>query len=359
MKILLHGATMGSNFGDFLFAKMFKVELEKESVVKSVYYYESRWALSDFFKKHLEYDQKYSFHSISALVLFGGGYFLGNDRTIKEYVLRFLRYFLVVLKCFIFKKPYAIIGVDVGISKNKCLQYIQKVVLKHAKIVAVRNTESLAVMRSIGLNNVTLTADPVFALDRNLFQKERIPGTIQSLNGPCLFLHINPHHSQNTLIINKVIPVVNQFVESHQDYNVIVACDQAMGNDNALDKALDMIETCNKVAYIYDRPMELCKVVDRCELIVTTKLHIGIVGAHLGKSVISFAGHADKIQRLYNQLGEGGRTIPLKELTLEEGVAMLERYYNNPIVVPKFVQDNAELNFVILRQFLQSINVNE
>lgn len=359
MKILLHGATMGSNFGDFLFAKMFRVEVEKVPAVKKVYYYESRWALSDFFKKHLEYDQKYSFRSISALVLFGGGYFLGNDRTIKDYVLRFLRYFLIALKCYIFKKPYAIIGVDVGISKNKCLQYIQKIVLKHARIVAVRNTESLVVMRSIGLDNVILTADPVFALDRNLFQNERMPGRIQSLNGPCLFLHINPHHNQNVLIINKVIPVINKFIESHQDYNVVVACDQAMGHDNALEKVLDAIETCNKVAYIYDKPMELCKVVDRCELIVTTKLHIGIVGAHLGKSVISFAGHADKIQRLYNQLGEGGRTIPLEDLTLDGGVEMLEKNYKQPTMIPKFVQDNAELNFVILRQFIQSVNVNE
>lgn len=43
MKILLNGATAGTNFGDFLFAEAFQQEVSKLVCEDNVYWYESRY----------------------------------------------------------------------------------------------------------------------------------------------------------------------------------------------------------------------------------------------------------------------------------------------------------------------------
>ena len=49
MKVLLNGATSGTNFGDFLFAKMFQETLIRLIGEDNVYWYKSRCALSSFY----------------------------------------------------------------------------------------------------------------------------------------------------------------------------------------------------------------------------------------------------------------------------------------------------------------------
>ena len=48
MKILLNGATGGTNFGDFLFAEAFQKEVGSLIGEDNVYWYDSRYSLSDF-----------------------------------------------------------------------------------------------------------------------------------------------------------------------------------------------------------------------------------------------------------------------------------------------------------------------
>ena len=49
MNILLNGATAGSNFGDFLFAKAFQDYVGGIVGKENVYWYNSRYAMSDFY----------------------------------------------------------------------------------------------------------------------------------------------------------------------------------------------------------------------------------------------------------------------------------------------------------------------
>ena len=60
MKVLLNGATNGTNFGDFLFAEAFQNRVAEVVGIDNVYWYDSRYALSDFFKMHLHYNKKYN-----------------------------------------------------------------------------------------------------------------------------------------------------------------------------------------------------------------------------------------------------------------------------------------------------------
>ena len=359
MKIMLNGATAGTNFGDYLFAEVFQNYIGEKIGRNNVYWYKSRYAYSDFFEKKLNNNNKCKFQELNGLVYISGGYFCGEDYTIKDYIFRFLRYFLIGYRFIITKKPYAIIGLEVGKSKSKVMNFVQKTILKHSRTLVVRNQESFDAVKQIGINNVICTADTVFAFNDNFLKKYQIPGNIANYNGKILLLHINPRIEQNGIIKRKIVPIVNTFLERHSEYAVLLATDQySVHQKEAEEDIASILKTDNILYYMYDKPFELCKVISLSDVIVTTKLHVGIVGAKLGRSVISFSGHSEKIKRLYSQLNEEERTISLKDLTYEEGVAIIEKYYNKPIQVDINVIRMAKQNFKFLDEFLDSLSYN-
>jgi len=148
-KILISGATAGTNFGDFLFAKMFQEFIGSKIGLKNTYFYDSKYALSDFFKHHLGYDRKYKLGEINALVYMSGGYFCGDDRTLRDYILRYLRYFHIGLKCIAKRIPIGIFAVEVGPTKNRIIRLVEKTILRKAAPLIVRNKESLEYCNSI------------------------------------------------------------------------------------------------------------------------------------------------------------------------------------------------------------------
>jgi polysaccharide pyruvyl transferase WcaK-like protein len=99
----------------------------------------------------------------------------------------------------------------------------------------------------------------------------------------------------------------------------------------------------------------LCKVIDNVDLIVTTKLHVGVVGARLGKSVISFSVHTEKIRRLYEEIGELERTYPLEKLDFDTGIKMLEKFHDKPINISDEVINKAKKSLGFIDEFLKII----
>ncbi len=357
MKILINGATSGTNFGDFLFAQMYQNHIAQIVGKENVVWHSNYFAYSDFYKKHLENNNKCKLKDIDALVYMPGGYFCGSSNKLKMYLTVYITYFRIGLKCIRRKIPYAILGMEVGHSKSSFIEKIQKKLMRNAKIVSVRNEESYEVAKSYGVENLHCVTDNVFAMDESLFAHAEISDEIKNIQGRTLFLHVNPYMSRNLLIKQKVVPVLNKFLESHPDYTVILGADQY--SEEALESMQDVARDINtqKIVYnVYDNPLALCKVLSKVDTIVTTKLHVGIVGAKFGKSVISFSGHTEKIKRLYGQLGESGRTYPLRDLTTQKGAEMLEQYHDTPIIVKDEIVQKAKTNFDLLDEFLREIS---
>lgn len=354
MKVLLNGATAGTNFGDFLFAKMFQDRLAKLVGLLNVRWYKSRYALSDFYSRHLNYHNNYKLNEIDLLIFISGGYFHGDDRCTKDYILRYLRYFHIGLKCILRRIPYAIFGVEVGISPCRWLRLIEKIILSKAHVVIVRNKESEISFKIMMGENATVitTSDSVFAMEPSFFEDAPLDVEFNS-NYKHLFLHINPTIEANKTIKEKIIPIVNDFCKTHPEFIVVVGADQYNESQEIVYNDIkDNLLADNVIFSKYDNPLSLCRVLDNCDLVITHKLHVGIVSAHLGKSVISFSGHSSKIERLYNQLNESRRSIPLNTLTRAEGLKILEEFYNIPINVPADITDKAKLNFKYLDDFV-------
>ena len=357
MKILLNGATAGTNYGDFLFAKMFQDRVAEPVGIENTYWYDSRFAYSDFYKKHLANYKKYKLSEIDALVYISGGYFCGDDKMWKHYVIRFLSYFVIGLRCMSRKIPYGIFGVEVGRSKSRIIHAIASKILRKAQIVIVRNRASYDYATSFGVKNVICTADSVFAMKESLFADACENEQLKACSKKCLLLHINPQKERNHVIKEKVVPIMNAFLCNHPEYAVVISADQFYAEqDEALEDMAQQLQCDVIIKNRYDDPLALCKVIQSVDTVVTTKLHVGIVGAKLGKSVISFSGHTEKISRLYDELGEKERTCSLAQLDNETGLAMLEAYHDKPIVVPQEIVDKAEKNFEYLVEFLQYVS---
>ena len=129
MKVMLSGATAGTNFGDLLFAKMFQQHISEHIGEENVFWYSTRFSMSSFFKNSLNYSREGKTKDMDALVYVSGGYFCGNDKNLRDRIFRVLRYFVVGLKCNFYKIPYCIIGLEVSDPKNKWLRWIEKKVL--------------------------------------------------------------------------------------------------------------------------------------------------------------------------------------------------------------------------------------
>lgn len=363
MKVLINGATAGTNFGDFLFARMFHNKIASLVGEENVFWYESRYTFSDFYRKHLGYSRNYRLKDIDALVFMSGGYMCGDDRNFRDYILRYLRYFHIGLKAIARRIPFGFFGLEIGKPRNFLLKKIEATLLQESDMTTVRNEESLMWCNSL-IGNILpppagarLTADSVFALDRNLFDGLALPPDIGNCRNRRLFLHIEPNPARNRTLIEKVVPIIAEFISKHPGYAVVIGADQFSENQrSAYNEIKEALGIANVVFAPYDNPLLLCKILDNVDVIVTHKLHVGIVGARLGKSVISFSGHTEKIERLYSQLNESGRSCSLQTLTFEQGKKMLEKYFDKPIEVPGHIVAGAEQNFKELEKFINQVS---
>ena len=98
MNIILHGATNSSNFGDFLFAKMFYDRLEKINNGKNKFYEFPKLGIGDFYRIYIPYDKKQKIKDLKnadLLVYFSGGYFGESNSSLKETFIRYVRYFMI------------------------------------------------------------------------------------------------------------------------------------------------------------------------------------------------------------------------------------------------------------------------
>lgn len=357
MKILLNGATGGTNFGDFLFAKMFQDYVKEIVGEDSVYWYEGTFSLSDFYRKKLNYKKKYKLKDIDALVCISGGYFCGNDKRVRDYIIRYMSYFHIALKCILLKKPLAIIAVEVGKSKSAIINMIQKCILKKADLVIVRNEESLHQLRQYGIYNGICTTDSAHAISRDMFYDKEILKEIIECPLKKLFFHVQ---LSNIEVSYRLLPALNSFLKNHEEYCVVIGTDQYSEQSNHLLNEMAKKVVCKKVIVnIYDDPLALCKVLDNMDFIVTPKLHVGIVGATLNKSVVSFSIHKEKIVRFYNQLDESCRSLPMSEYDEDSAINIMETYHDKPLCVSNDILIKAKSNFEMLGDFLKKLQYNK
>lgn len=359
--IVLHGATNTSNFGDVLFCDLFFKEIKENLPEWNPIFAEfPYYGVGDFVRKETLYDSHYSLLTqlkADAFIFISGGYFGDNKKSVRLSFRRFFRYALIGGVMTLLKKPVLVLGVGGGPVYSKLNRKLFVYILNKAKVVHVRDQETKAYYEKNGvINDITVTADTALVID-----SDRIPDLDKAVKKDiqsCLektkliFVHLVAVNTIDNLFAEKVVPAINSFLEEHLEYGIIAGFDGIYEGNYKELKTYKMLAGKPVYFYNYSSAMGLCSLLKEVDLVITPKLHVGIVGSVLGKSVISTPEHAYKTQRFYKQIGEEGRSISLNTITTENVEWLLAHYHHKAISVPDYIKDNAFKNLKKISEVL-------
>ena len=349
MKVVIHGATNLSNFGDILFAHLFYNKCI-ECGMETSFYSLPPYGIGVFLRKELNYQKKegvLKFLKNDALVLMSGGYFGEDKKTKINTIKRYFRFFFPARLFMITGKPIYILGVGGGPLLSYFLQKSAVKILNYAKLVYVRDQETKDYFCEYGCNNeIIVTSDTALCIGNYTFPKLRIDRqeNTQLNEMRNILLHIMMDDERDTKISELVVPAINRFVDEHSEYGVVVCTDGVPKGDLRKTKSFQAIRTNNKFAFNYKNSLELCSLINSIDVAITMKLHVGIVASALHKSVISFPMHREKVQRFYKQIGESDRCVSFNDISENVVYEKLRIYHQIPIEIPEEIKSLSLMN---------------
>jgi len=352
-KIEIHGAINTPNFGDVLFARMFYEACKSIPNAEVDFLQIPRFGVGKYVREETGYDRKrgkLEYLKANALILMSGGY-LGLDNTSIYYVLHlYFRFIFPALLFQMLRKPVYIIGVGGGPIDSKWLRRKIKRLVNHAQKVIVRDEETRDYFIAYGVkNSIELSTDTALSYDKESIQKIE-DEDFQNLfcNKKVLLLHTERPSNQE--IAKKIIPSINIFLEKHKEYGVVFGYDYPI--NESLEETVCFKELCceTKYAYKYKNTDQMIALLNASDCIITTKLHVGIMGALCGKSVISFPTHREKTQRFYKQIGYPERCIHFTKIDDDIVLQQLEQYHNKPISIQESLITKAKENLMFVNE---------
>lgn len=349
--ILLHGATNcnSSNYGDYIYADMIYQHFNNNNY--NVKFYQP----SNFFKEHLiNYDENsFKTSKFSTLIYIPGGYFgEGHNPTLKDNILQFLRFMPIGIYSVLFKKKIIILAIGASPLKNFFLKKSVKFICNHSLLITTRDDESYTCLSKLcesrniyNCGDLILTYKP----EEHLLYTKQIKKIIEkSKNKKIVLIHYN--HEE--IALNKFAESLNHFDNEYgeqDEFFYVVISDSILDNSKQLFDKFHHI--FNKVNYFnYSNPYELSALINISSVVITSKLHVGVIACMLNKSVISVACHYEKTKRFYEQIKEKDRCISLYDCTSEDIYELIKKYYKKNIIIPKKVYKNSSLTWEKLEE---------
>lgn len=307
-KVALHGSYFGYNFGDTLLCALFFDWIRSSSPATVVLPLASRRNM-----ELIGADARglIPFLSCSDLVFCGGGYFGDSGKSSINWSIRnYFRHFLIAELAMLFRKRIYILGTGVGPISSAFLRRRLKRLVGYAECVIVRDDESRDFLERLDVTRkVDVDVDAAMYLERDFFASD---GSGSSTSAPRADVHDSRRvaiHLSNfdAPYWDAMAKVVAGFCLREPGIKPLLITDSVTrsGRPAAQDKASQrlkqLIPAATQIGYGAD-PRELCRLLDTVDLVITNKLHVGIVSVVLGKRVVSLPQHA-KTPRFYRQVG--------------------------------------------------------
>ncbi len=370
--IALHASYYDDNFGDLLLVKIFEKWIKENTDSDIVYPLVPKMEQKRF-QKHFPESiiGLKNQNSWKAMVYAGGGHFGEPDSRSASWNKRFFVRHVLPAEIGILRKiPYVILGVGVGPLSNFFVRQEVKRLFAHAKALTVRDEESrdyvLDILRICP--QVKMVPDPALTISRSdipfkafgrvdpifeLFQDKILLG----IHHPYRILSETPQAEifRESLMSSlkaspDVLPVV--FTDSDAGQNALY-CEKLK---SAIEEA-----TNNKcLAIPFQGIWETVALISKLSIVLTTKLHVGIVAYALGVYGESFATHS-KTSRFYRQIGHPHQCTMFDEMTEEVAFKRITRAIafarsRGSIMDQAWqkVKEEAHLNHKYVREFLKS-----
>jgi hypothetical protein len=319
--VVVHGSYFVNNFGDTLLVKLLCDKIAVKVGKHNVFLARAGSEKEQSYIGYPVLDKTYA-SNVSKVVYSGGGYF-GEP---KSGFLRSLRwsarnYFRHLFWLRHFKKAEIhIVGVGVGPISNILYRFKVGDLLRRAKTVLVRDIESKKYCTEYYpmLNNVEMCVDMALGLNAVLSSKKGIGLHIDGLTLDEITLILLATKESDIFKKNQTLAIL---FDNDFSYNTT--------NINKYQKAaINAGFEFAKLKFVpYDNCENMIARLASFELIVTNKLHVGIVSITQGTPVLSIPTHQKTI-RLYKQLEIAEFCILRKNLSLEKIVYQMRNYKN-------------------------------
>lgn len=354
LNIYLFGSFMNDNFGDFLIY---------EEEIRCLY---ARFGdriniittdISPFYDAHARVDRKKNhkeaLREADIIIFGGGGYFgVGVPKLVPN--LQFMQLFglraLSVVKC---GKPFMVAGVGAGPLNYWFSCRVAKQVFEKAAAASVRDEESAQFLKKIGVKRpVEVHADWILGAQFTRNKDDASWVREHHIEKKVMLIHLVTIPEEKNRGVENVIDDIKKFCQEHGEFQPVVVCDQTKQDVYARTQEVHReLKEVHPLYYPYQSPRGLLTLIQDSDLILTDKLHLGIVGINLGKKVVSAANHP-KTLRFYKQIKreaycalirsiEPGQAYRMLNAVLEDADAdiraMKEDAGNNERLVCEFV----------------------
>lgn len=351
--MLLHGATNcnSSNYGDFIYGRMVYDYLENNDI--DAYFYQP----SLFFKEKLsKYDNKSKPKKYSKMVFIPGGYFgEGHNARVRDNVIQFLRFFPIGIKSSFKKKKMCVLGIGAGPIDSLLMKIGVKIICNHSDFITTRDYESYQTLKNlcpkaniINAGDLIITQD--FKQDIKKTKFHQIKDILKDTKDKKILL-IHYNHSEEAL--EKFAKAANVFTSKYKNYYTIVASDSILKNEDELYKKFKGIFKNSSFHFIYSDADELSQLIQISDLIVTCKLHVGVVGCTMEKSVVSIACHPEKTKRFYKQIENEERCISLYESNEFKIAKLMEKYRSLKILISDELRKESTITWCKFEDFIK------
>lgn len=315
----LHGSYFARNFGDTLLLNIIYnwiKEADPKAEVILPYVSSHKEAIEILNNLETNSYKKYKVPNCDKFIFGGGGYF-GEPKTnwarlqywtLRNYF-RHISWNNLLLKN---KIPFSIIGVGVGPISNSLLRKKIIKLFENADFICVRDTESYNYLKKYGCTNPNLFETTDLALT---VRREKTQVNEKKILG--VHFPIRPEFPQDK------IPAIISFLErTSKDFKIKLINDQkgqmALEKDSNITRFLKN----SNIEYTeieYNDPSSLIDELNKLDAILTSKLHVGILGYALKKPVLSIPNHTKNF-RFYKQIGRSKFCIPANEIN-ENGLS--------------------------------------
>jgi polysaccharide pyruvyl transferase WcaK-like protein len=350
MKIGVHGSYYGRNFGDTLILAIivnWVREYNPQAQIFLPFVTSEQEAIEILGHKNPEFELA----DLDGLIFGPGGYFGepsgGFIKKIRWSLRNYERHIKWNKIFYKNKLPYIIVGVGVG---PLSFRFIRRGVVKlfgNANAIAVRDKYSRQYLIDWGIQQerINQTSDVALSLVPNPDIKTVKNKVALHFPAPL----IEGEHQVKSFI--DFIKAISEKCDVHffEDINGQFSRSKNPRNlKNLLDPQglkLPVVE--------YKDPNSLIKDLQSFDKIITSKLHVGIVGYSLGKRVLSIPAHP-KTMRFYEQIDRSEFCIPFQNVTID----LLVEQFEKLDAVSNFENiqfEKSNLNKKIVMSFLESL----
>lgn len=351
MNILLHGATDfgSSNYGDFLYAYIVYNYFKEKYPTDRVDFYKP----SDYYKKYLELSniKNIVWNKYDYAVYIPGGYFgESHNANLLANMIHFYRFMIFGLMASFQRKKIIVLAIGAGPIRSILLKKPITKILSNTLFVTVRDHDSFMALTNLETKSrIIESADLILTRAYNFnIGDNYLINKIKKCDKKILLVHYN--HSKEAL--NKFAEAVNLF-NKNNDFQIVVTSDCCLDDDEAFYKEFSEIVEFNTWFHKYNSPFELTELLKNVDLVLTCKLHLGVVSCMFKKSVVVAAVHPGKTKRFYRDLGEQGRCVSLFDSSSNDISSMLNKYKNKCVSIPADMLNKADITWRLLDEYFE------